>query len=130
MPGEEELERGNVPAAPPEHEHARTEAMPAEPSERTPRLRARDAVDGEAGSTLEAPDGRGRLRAADPVDRSEVEPLRAEGDLERRDPRAAGSRGRPCEHESGKKGDEQRCERFERHNPGLGSRIGGEEVPL
>jgi hypothetical protein len=104
--------------------------MAAEPPERAPRLRARDAVDREAGSTLEAPDGGGRLRAAEPVDRSEVEALRPQSDLERRDARTAGSGGRPREHESGKKGDEKRCERSERHYPGLGSRIGSEGVPL
>jgi hypothetical protein len=130
VPSEEELEGGDVPAPPPEDEHARPEAMAAEAAESALRLRAGDAVDGEAGSTLEAPDGRGRLRAADAVDRSEVEPLRVQGDLERRHARPAGTDGRPREHESGQKGGEKRYGHSERHNPGLGSRIGGRGIPL
>jgi hypothetical protein len=47
-----------------------------------------------------------------------------------RPPGPAGGGARPCEHEGGQEGDEKRYERSERHNPGLGSRIGGEGVPL
>jgi hypothetical protein len=77
VPGEEELEGGDIPASPTEHEHARPERMAAEPPQSAFRLRACDTVDREARSTLEAPDGGRRLRPADAVDRPEVEALGA-----------------------------------------------------
>src|SRR5207253_229156 len=77
-----ELERSDVPAGPAELERAAAEAVAGEATERAARLRPNDPVDDEPGALLESPDRLRGGRTLDPVDRTVVEPMRAQADLE------------------------------------------------
>ena len=81
VPGELELERGDVPAAVPAVHHPVAEAMSRVAAERPPGLRARDPVDGDSGAALQRAHAAPRSRAHDPVDRASVEPARLQPDL-------------------------------------------------
>ena len=85
MPGEEELEGRDVPAAGAERERPAPEPGPAERAERPARLRPEDAVGGESGPALEGANGLRRGRAEDAVDCTRVDAPCVEGDLERSD---------------------------------------------
>jgi hypothetical protein len=106
VPCELELQGGNVPAEGSTVQYPAADPVTAEPSERSPGLRAGDAVGLEARAALEAPDRRPRLGPGHAVDRSPVDPFRAQRRLERRDRRASLTPGRPCEE----KGDHGGCD--------------------
>ena len=67
-----------------------------ERSERAARARAHDAVDGESGAGLQPAHTGSGLRPGEPVDGAAVDPVRSQRDLERRDARVGGLRGRRC----------------------------------
>src|SRR5207247_5950359 len=101
VPGELELERGDVPAEGAPVEHATADRVPPVAAERAAGALPGHAVRREPGAALEAPDRGLRGRAEDAVDRVEVDPLRAQGRLESRDARAPLTPGRPCEEQRG-----------------------------
>src|SRR5512133_795337 len=90
MPGERELQRGDVPATSAEGELPAPEG-PAAPVEahRLAGARPRHAVGREAGATLEQPQRLLGPGTELTVDRPRVQPTRPQADLERRDVRAA-----------------------------------------
>ena len=96
-PGEEELERRDVPAVGALDEHApRVERSP-ERSELGARSRPQLPGDGQLGGALERAQAFGRHRPGDPVDLAEVHAFRAQRHLQRRDlgiGRARGERRR------------------------------------
>ena len=79
---EEVLEHGDVPAEPAARERARAEERRAQRAELAPRAHVRDARRRQAVDALERPHRGQRPRADDRVDRAQVEPLRAQRDLE------------------------------------------------
>ena len=99
VPRELELQSSNVPAFDTAAERPRAEGMPSETTERTPGLRARNAVQGDLRASLQHADGLRRPRARDPVDDAVVEPVRAQADLQRRDSGAADAARRCGEEE-------------------------------
>jgi hypothetical protein len=88
--GEQELQAGDVPPARVERERAAAEPGAAAAAERAPRLRAGDAVGGQAAAALEALDGRRRGGPGDAVDGARVEPAGAQRDLQGGDVRGGG----------------------------------------
>ena len=58
--------------------------MPAEATERAPRVGTGNAVDGDLRAPLQDAYRLRRARAGDPVDDAVVEPVRAQADLQRR----------------------------------------------
>src|SRR5919204_2434293 len=83
MPRQEELQLGDVPAGRAGGQLAAPERMASEPAERVSRARADDPVGPEPGSLLEAADRAFRRRPEQSVDRSGVDAVAAERDLER-----------------------------------------------
>jgi CDP-diacylglycerol--glycerol-3-phosphate 3-phosphatidyltransferase len=114
VPGEEELEAGDVPTHHPLVQRAVPEAMACETPERRPCPRPGDAVDDEAGAALKAPDRRRRAWAGDAVDRAAVHPSGTERDLERGDTRLAHPK-RGGGNDQGRSEDEQSDGRPGRH---------------
>ena len=76
MPGEEELERRDVPASFAEGQHAAADGVTSELAEGAARPRAGHPVDGEPRAALEANDRTRGLRADDAVDRAVIGPAR------------------------------------------------------
>ena len=89
MPGEQELELGDVPADLADARHARPVRGASVPPERPPRSRTDDAVRREARPPLEATHGALRQGTPRPVYGPGVEALRAQADLQRGDARAS-----------------------------------------
>src|SRR5436189_139841 len=106
VPGELELERGDVPPVVPALEHARREAVAREAPERAACLGAGDAVHGDPGAALEEPYGPSRPGAQDAVDRPGVEASRLQADLE------PGDVGGSCARRGSE--TEEPCERKQR----------------
>ena len=79
---EQELEHADVVARPAAPDHARPEQRAAAGPERCSRTRAGQSVDGEAVASLKDADGPPRLRPLHAVDRSPVEPVLLEHDLQ------------------------------------------------
>ena len=92
-PGEEELERRDVPAVGALDEHAPRDERAAERAELGARSRPQLPRHGQTGRTLERPQALGRHRPGDPVDLAEVHPLRAQRHLQRRDLGIRAARG-------------------------------------
>jgi hypothetical protein len=82
VPGKSELKRGNVPSALPERERPATEwsSLPVT-TERPARARARNAVRGETGLSLELPKCTLGAGTEDAVDRAPVDALLPEPNL-------------------------------------------------
>src|SRR5438105_3667405 len=74
--------------------------MPSEAAERAPGLRSGDAVNGDPRPALKEAHGMSGARPGDPVDRTPVEPVRSQPDLESGDARAprSGVGFRGCGH--------------------------------
>ena len=89
MPGEQELQLDDVSADHAEGERSRAERGAAEPAEQPPCPRSGDAVGHEPAATLELDQGSGRGGPGVAVDRSGIEVVCAESDLERSHPRAS-----------------------------------------
>ena len=101
VPGEQELERGDVPPGGAAGERPAAEQVLAIGPERPARLRPRHAVGGQVGAALEALDRPRGGRAFDPVDRAGVDAARLKGDLKRREPSVTRAKRRGREHEGG-----------------------------
>ena len=105
VPGQLELERGDVPAPVAVVDHAVAEAVPRVASERPLRLRAGDPVDCDSRPALERAYGTPGPGAHDAVDRASVKPARLQPDLEGGDvggsagTRIGGEREQPDERE-------------------------------
>ena len=107
VPGEQELELGDVPAEGAQRERPAAERVPAVAAERGASPRPGHAVHGQVGAALERAHGSRRRRAGDAVDRPRVETAGAEGDLESRDRRPTGADRRSREGQK-QRGDERR----------------------
>jgi hypothetical protein len=83
--GQQPLQRRHVPAAGAGRQDPAAQPRPPAPAERAARRRAGHPVDREPAAGLEAAHRRAGLRPAHAVDRPAVEPLGAQGDLERGD---------------------------------------------
>jgi hypothetical protein len=93
------LHGGDIPTSHPATNQTAAEAMASEATQRPQRPATWHAVDNEPLAPLKAPHCGPRLRSEDPVDCSAMDPLNAEGDLERRDVRRPRpSRRRHDEH--------------------------------
>src|SRR5262245_53704166 len=82
MPSELELERRDIPAAPPRVQHPAPVTVPRVVPERAPRLRPGDPVDEDARSLLQGAHGTPSARADDAVDRAPIEAAGVEADLQ------------------------------------------------
>ena len=101
VPGEHELERGDVPAGGAAGQRPAAEEVPSVAAEGAPRAGVDDAGGGEPCAVLETLDRGGRCGAREAVDRGGVEPARPERHLQCGDSRVAGSRRGRRENESG-----------------------------
>ena len=98
VPGERKLQRCDVPTACTDRQVSSPKwPSPPVPAERLARARPDDTVRGEARSALEPHHSLLGARTENAVDRSVVEPVRPETDLERGDVRAACTGGASCE---------------------------------
>ena len=124
MPGEPELELGDVPAASADGQRRAPELGPPEPSERVTRARADDAVRLEPRALLERDQRLLGLRAAPAVDGAEVRAGGPQRDLERGDvgaaggPRPAGGREQATRTDRAHRCSDNRIDFLFRH-PGL-----------
>jgi hypothetical protein len=87
MPGEQELKLRDVEAARAGADRARAKSRPPASPKRGERLRSGDAVDRDAGTSLDRPDRGSRARPREPVDRSALKILRSERHLKSRNRR-------------------------------------------
>src|SRR5206468_3653015 len=90
VPGEQELERRDVPAGRTADERSAAEGVQPVPAEGEAGADASDPVHRKSRSALEAPDRRRRGGTSEAVDRARVEAARVESDLERGDSGIAG----------------------------------------
>jgi hypothetical protein len=104
-PPEVKLERRDIPADPAGREHSLPEKRHAERSQLATRCVADLAGRLDPVRALEPQHSAARLRPGDPVHRSCVEPLRAQRDLERRDPGALRCFGGPGERQDDSRRD-------------------------
>ena len=88
VPGESELQSGDVPSDRAVREHAASDRVPPPPPERSARLGAWNSVDLETGAALQTPHRGRRAGPEHAVDRADVQALHRERCLERGNARA------------------------------------------
>jgi hypothetical protein len=111
VPGERELESSDVPAARAERELPFAERRsPPVAAESLSSPRPGHAVWSDAHFPLKAPESVLGSGAEDPVDGPDVQPVRAQADLERRDIRIAARRGAAGKREHGERGSSYRTD--------------------